>query len=156
MLVQDNLPMAIFRRVCGPPPTTQTHNRHPRLAGFLSCWYDTVHYGWADMPRCGTVTDLFRREVKQKKWSTGVQWDTVASYPVDFTHSSSCRHTSASSSGRSQLVSLHDFSSVHFTAGAEYNAAAYRTMLCLIKQTLHTLLGAAKSWSYQTHQLLSF
>lgn len=40
MLAQDKLlrseciPMAIFRRVCGPPPTTQTHNRHPMAGRF--------------------------------------------------------------------------------------------------------------------------
>lgn len=115
-----HIPMEIFRLACGPPNTIQTHNRHLWLAGFLTCWYDTMHSGRADRLRCGTVRDFFRREVKQKKWGTGVQWDTVASYPVDFTHSS-CRHTSVSSNGRRQLVSLYYFSSVHFTVSTENN-----------------------------------
>lgn len=91
-----HIPMAIFRLDYGPPPTIQSQTRHPLLAGFLTSWCDMAHSGRGDKLRCGTVTDLFSVEVKQKKWRTGVQWDTVASYPVDFTHTQAavCTHLS--------------------------------------------------------------
>lgn len=56
-------------------------------------WCDTPQCGRDDRPRCGMVTDLFKKPAEQKEWGTGVQWDTVASRPVDFTHTAAAADT---------------------------------------------------------------
>lgn len=94
-------------------------------------WCDTPQCGRDDRPRCGTVTDLFKKPAEQKEWSTGVQWDTVASRPVDFTHTAAAADTPCVF--QQQKPAGEPACSVSFrsAAWAANNTAEYLMMFCM-------------------------